>query len=140
MIWFLYTFASAFFGALSVILTRIGLAGVDPTWAATINSLITTGFLVTASLFLSKFNETMIKINMSNMGYILLAGIASGTAWLCYIIALKYGAVSGVVAIEVAIDFVLVLVFCALIWGEYTSIKYIIGGILMTAGAVLVSI
>jgi transporter family protein len=130
----------SFFGALSVIFTRIGLAGVDPTWAATINSLITTGFLVVASLTFREVNGTTIaSLNSVHAWYILLAGVASGSGWLCYIIALKYGAVSGVVAMEVAIDFVLVLIFCAVIWGEYTSIKYVIGGLLMTLGAVLVS-
>lgn len=139
MNWFLYAFASALFGALAIIFTRIGLAGIDPTWAATIESSVITACLVLTSIVSRKINGANVITLQSSYGwYILLAGICGGAAWVSYLIALKYGIVSKVVAIE-RLSFVLVLIFCVLIWNEYTSIKYLIGGILMTVGILLIS-
>ena len=138
--WLFYAFLSALFAALVAIFGKLGLKTIDSTLATTIRSIIMAGFLILVSLGMRKFDGFHFA-NLSNRDWILisLSGIAGAMSWLFYFFALKVGDASKIVAID-RLSIIFVVILAGIFLAEGFSWKSITGAILMTGGAILISL
>ena len=95
-------------------------------------------FLVLVSLFLGKA-KLLHTIENRVLLFIVLSGVSGAISWLFYFFALKTGPVSGVAALD-RLSVVFVLILAALFLGEHLTWKTGLGGALITAGAVLMTL
>ncbi len=136
--WILFALLSAIFAALVAIFGKIGIKDIDSTLATTVRAVIMAGFLVITSFFLGKA-DLLKTINNKALLFIALSGIAGAISWLCYFFALKTGPAPSVAALD-RLSVVFVLIFAALVLGESFTLKSGIGAILLTIGAVLMTL
>jgi bacterial/archaeal transporter family protein len=133
--WILYALLSAGFAGAVAIFGKIGIKNIDSTLATSVRAVIMAVFLVLASLALNKL--PLIKtIESKTLLFIILSGVAGALSWLFYFLALKYGPVSGVAALD-RLSVVFVVILAALFLGEAMTIKSAIGLLLIVGGALL---
>lgn len=133
--WILYAFLSALFAALVAIFGKIGIQNVDTTLATSVRAVIMAVFLAGSALALGKA-KLLSTIDGKAFSFILLSGIAGALSWLFYFFALKNGPASGVSALD-RLSVVFVIVIAAIFLGEALTWKTVLGGALITAGAML---
>lgn len=133
--WIIYALLSAFFAALVAIFGKIGLAGIDTTFATAIRSVIMAIFLVVVSYVLGKIDFGT-SFNLKALAFIALSGIAGALSWLFYFSALKTGPAPAVAALD-RLSVVFVLVLALLFLGEHFTWKSGLGAFLVAAGAIL---
>lgn len=138
MQWIFYAIGSAFFAALVAIFGKIGLKGVDTTLATAVRAIVMALFLIIVVFSLKKFSGIEAIFGRPLL-FIILSGIAGALSWLFYFWAIKYGPVSGVVALD-RTSVVLALVLAALFLGETLTLKTALGGALILGGALLVAL
>ncbi|MFA7308841.1 MAG: EamA family transporter [Patescibacteria group bacterium] len=138
MLYILYAILSAFFAALVAIFGKLGLKDVDPTIATTVRVAVMMAFFLVVATALSKW-KLISQIDNHALGWIAASGIAGAISWFFYFIALKAGPV-GVVTVIDRTSVVFALVFAALFLAEGITWKTGLGGLLVLAGAILVSI
>lgn len=137
--WLLYAFLSSVSAAGVAILGKLGLQGVDSTLATTIRSVIMAIFLITVSVTLNKLNsQSLSSLSTKDLGLIIASGLCGAISWLFYFAALKEGIVSRVVVID-RLSFVFAIILSVLILHEKLNIVGIIGTILMSGGAMLIT-
>ncbi|OGD32221.1 hypothetical protein A3C91_02880 [Candidatus Azambacteria bacterium RIFCSPHIGHO2_02_FULL_52_12] len=136
--WIFYALLSAVFAALVAVFGKIGVQGIDSTLATTVRAVIMAVLLVAVSLVSGKFQLTG-TISGNAFLFIVLSGIAGALSWLFYFVALKYGPASAVAALD-RLSVVFVLVLAVLFLGEHFSWKSGVGAVLVTIGAILMSI
>lgn len=138
--WLLYALFAAFFAALVAIFAKLGLKDIDTTLATTVRAIIMAGFLVIVSIFLKKFEGfSLLSFSSKEWLLIALAGIAGALSWLFFFVALKEGVASNVVAID-RLSVVFVVFLAALFLGETLGWQVVLGALIMSAGAVLISL
>ncbi len=137
-LWILFAILSAVFAALVAIFGKVGLGGVDSTLATTVRSLVMAVFLLILSLLLGKM-EIIKTINLKIFVFILLSGIAGALSWLFYFFALKLGPAPGVAALD-RLSVVFVLLFAVIFLAQPLSWKLGVGALLVTLGAILMSL
>lgn len=138
MIWIIYALLSAAFAALVAIFGKIGIKNIDSTLATTVRAVVMAGFLAITSLFLGKYSQ-LNTIDSKALKFIVLSGISGALSWLFYFVAIKNGPVTGVAALD-RLSVVFVLVFAVLILGENLTWKSGLGALLITAGAILMTL
>lgn len=136
--WIFYALLSAFFAALVAIFGKIGLKGIDTTFATTVRSIIMAAFLVMTSLALGKL-DFHTSLGGKALTFIVLSGIAGALSWLFYFSALKNGPASGVAALD-RLSVVFVLALALLFLGEHFTWKSSLGAFFIAAGAILMVI
>ncbi len=136
--WILFALLSATFAALVAIFGKIGIQNLDSTLATTVRAVIMAAFLVAVSLLLGKA-KLLSTIDNKALAFIALSGIAGATSWLFYFLALKHGPASGVAALD-RLSVVFVLVLAVLFLSESLTWKSGLGAVLLTMGAILMSI
>ena len=136
--WLTWALLSAFFAALTAILAKLGVAGVDSNLATAIR---TTVVLVFAWLLvvLTRQAGAIPTLSPKNWLFLFLSGLATGLSWLCYFHAIKIGPVSKVAPID-KLSVALVIVFSALFLGEQLTPAKAAGGILIVAGAIVIAL
>ena len=138
LLWVLYAFLSAFFSSLIIIFAKVGLQPIDPVVATTIRSFIMSGFLVIICLLLKKHTSTptngMLWIDWL---FIVASAIAGASSWLFYFLALKYGPIAPVIAID-RLSLAFAIILSAIFLKEVISIVNWIGIALMVGGAYLI--
>ena len=136
--WLTWALLSAFFAALTAILAKLGVAGVDSNLATAVRTSVVVVFtwLLVA---LTRQAAGIPMLSRRNWLFLVLSGLATGLSWLCYFHALKVGPVSKVASID-KLSVVLVIVFGALILGERLSVAKAAGGALIVAGAILIAL
>lgn len=130
----LFALASAASAALVAIFGKIGLSKVDTTLATAIRAIVMAVLLTIAALALKKWDLST--IDNKAYFYIFLAGVAGATSWFFYFLALKFGPATTVAAID-RLSVVFVILLAAAFLGEALTLKSIIGGALIVAGALL---
>ncbi len=135
MTWMLFALMGAFFAALVAIFAKIGLAGVDTTFATTLRAIIMAVFLVVVSLGLGKFDLGNLPPGKALL-FIGLSGIAGALSWLAMFAALKMGPAPGVSAID-RTSVIFVLIFSVLFLGTQFTWKAALGALLIAVGAIL---
>lgn len=135
MTWMLFALVGALFAALVAIFAKIGLEGVDTTFATALRSIIMAVFLVVVALSLGKFDLGNLPPGKALL-FITLSGIAGALSWLCMFAALKLGPVPSVSAID-RTSVVFVLIFSILFLGTQFTWKAAFGALLIAIGAIL---
>lgn len=138
MHWITYALLSAVFAALVAIFGKVGIKGIDSTLATSVRAVVMAVFLVVVSFALGKA-KLLHTIENRVLLFIVLSGVSGAISWLFYFFALKTGPVSGVAALD-RLSVVFVLILAALFLGEHLTWKTGLGGILITAGAVLMTL
>lgn len=136
--WIVPALLSAVFAALVAVFGKIGITGIDSTLATTVRAVIMAVFLAMISLSLGKAS-LLPTIQPRAFIFILLSGIAGAISWLFYFVALKQGPASGVAALD-RLSVAFVFVFALLFLGEQFGWKSALGALLVTAGAILMSL
>lgn len=133
--WFIFALLSAVFAALTSILAKKGIEGVNSNLATAIRTVVVL-FMAWGMVFLTNTQGGIGAIGRKSWLYLILSGLATGASWLCYYKALQMGQASKVVPIDklsVVITLVLAFVFLD---EEFTS-KSIAGCILIGIGTLL---
>lgn len=131
-VWVLYALLSALFAALTSILAKMGMEGINSNLATAIRTVVVLVMAWGLVLFTGAQNGVS---NISTKGWVflVLSGIATGLSWLFYYKALQMGEASKVVPID-KFSVVISMVLAFVILKETISVKTIIGGLLITAG------
>ena len=135
MMWIIYALLAAVFAAAVAILGKIGLKDVDSTLATTIRAVVMAIFLLGAATILQKFSLFKTVSNQA-LTFIIFSGIAGALSWLFYFLALKYGPVTGVAALD-RLSVVFVVILAAMFLGEAFTVKSVAGLAFLVLGAIL---
>jgi bacterial/archaeal transporter family protein len=138
MSWIILALLSAVFAALVAVFGKIGIKGIDSTLATSVRAVVMAVFLVIVALGLGKA-KLLHTIEHRTLLFIVFSGISGALSWLFYFFALKSGPATGVAALD-RMSVVFVLILAALFLGEHLTWKTGFGGILITAGAVLMTL
>ena len=133
--WFILALLSAVFAALTSILAKVGIEGVNSNLATAIRTLVVVA-MAWGMVFITNTQSGLADISKRSWLFLILSGLATGASWLCYYKALQMGDASKVVPIDklsVAITLILAFVF---LHEEFTA-KSLIGSILITAGTIV---
>lgn len=130
--WFVFALGSAVFAALTSILAKIGIEGVNSNLATAIRTVVVLG-MAWGMVFLTGSQSGISGISKKSWLFLILSGLATGASWLCYYRALQIGEASKVVPVDkLSVVITLVLAF-AFLHEQFTA-KSAIGAILITAG------
>ena len=133
--WFVFALLSAVFAALTSILAKVGIEGVDSNLATALRTSVVL-LMSWGMVFLTGAQGGISQINIKSWLFLILSGLATGTSWLCYYRALQMGTVSKVVPIDkLSVVFTLILAFIFL--HEKLTVKSAIGAVLITAGTLV---
>ena len=135
--WMIYAILSAVFAALTSILAKFGISGVE----SNLGTAIRTGVVLVMAwvIVFAKGKQTQIKyIDKKELLFIALSGIATGASWLCYYYAVQNGVLSVVVPID-KLSILVTVVFSYFVFREKLSKKALIGLCLMVIGTLLMA-
>ena len=133
--WFVFALLSAFFAALTSILAKIGIEGVNSNLATAIRTAVVL-VMSWGMVFLTGAQTGLQSISQKSWLFLILSGLATGASWLCYYRAIQSGEVSKVVPIDkLSVVFTLVLAFVFL--HEQFTVKALIGCVLIGAGTIV---
>ncbi|MBU5484987.1 EamA family transporter [Clostridium sp. MSJ-11] len=130
--WKLFAILSALFAALTSILAKIGIKGVDSNLATAIRTIVII-FLSWGIVFATGAQSGIKSLTKQNWTFLILSGLATGLSWIFYYKAISLGNVSQVVPIDKS-SIVLTLILSFFILGEQFTVKTLIAGLLITAG------
>lgn len=133
--WVLFALLSAVFAALTSILAKIGIEGVNSTLATAIRTVVVL-VMAWGMVFLTGREKEIPNIAGRSWLFLVLSGAATGLSWLCYYYALQKGPASKVVPID-KLSVVISLVLAFLVLHEKADLKTVIGGLLITAGTLV---
>jgi len=135
MNWFGWALASAFFAALTAILAKVGLQGVDSDLATLLRTFVIAGTLGGIVAATGKWQDPTTLPHRA-LAFLVLSGLATGASWICYFRALKLGDASRVAPVD-KLSVLLVAVLAVVFLGERPSARDWFG-IAMVGGGVLV--
>ena len=133
--WFVFALLSAIFAALTSILAKVGIDGVNSNLATAIRTVVVVG-MAWGMVFLTNAQNGIAEISRRSWIFLILSGIATGASWLCYYKALQVGEASKVVPID-KLSVVITLVLAFVFLHEEFTVKSLIGCILITAGTLI---
>lgn len=133
--WAVYAVLSAVFAALTSILAKIGIEGVNSNLATALRTLVVVA-MSWGMVFLTDAQGGISAISRRSWLFLILSGLATGASWLCYYRALQIGKASDVVPID-KMSVVITLVLAAIFLGEKFTVKSAIGAVLITAGTLI---
>lgn len=135
--WFVFALLSAVFAALTSILAKVGIEGVNSNLATAIRTVVVV-VMAWVIVFMTNKQGGIADISKKSWIFLILSGFATGASWLCYYRALQYGNVSKVVSVDklsVVITFVLAFLFLH----EEFTVKALIGCVLIGAGTLVLA-
>ena len=133
--WFVFALLSAVFAALTSILAKVGIDGVNSTLATAIRTVVVV-IMSWGMVFLTNVQGGIGDISRKSWVFLILSGIATGASWLCYYKALQIGEASKVVPID-KLSVVITLVLAFVFLHEQFTIKSLIGCILIGVGTLV---
>jgi transporter family protein len=134
MNWIGWALLSAIFAAATALLAKVGVEHVDSNLATAFRTTVVVVFAWGIALGLGKHGEIR-SLDRRTMLFLGLSGLATGLSWLCYFRALQLGPASRVAPLD-KLSVPLVMVFAWLLMGEKMDTQAIVGGVLITAGAI----
>ena len=133
--WFVFAILSAVFAALTSILAKIGIEGVNSNLATALRTIVVLA-MAWGMVFLTHAQNGITQISKKSWLFLILSGLATGASWLCYYRALQVGEASKVVPIDkLSVVFTLILAFVFL--HEQFTVKSLVGCILIGVGTLL---
>lgn len=133
--WFVFALLSALFAALTSILGKIGVDGVNSNLATAIRTAVVL-VMAWGMVFLTHANSGISSISRKSWVFLILSGLATGASWLCYYRALQLGPASKVVPVD-KLSVVITLVLAFVFLGEKATPKSILGCVLIGLGTLL---
>ena len=133
--WFLFALLSAIFAALTSILAKVGVEGVNSNLATAIRTLVVVA-MAWGMVFLTNAQNGIAEISKRSWLFLILSGLATGASWLCYYKALQLGDASKVVPID-KLSVVITLILAFVFLHEEFTIKSLIGCILIVIGTLI---
>ena len=133
--WMIYAVLSAVFAALTSILSKVGISGVESNLGTAIRTSVVLVMAWCIVLARGKHRQLK-KIDKREVMFVLLSGVATGASWLCYYYAIAHGLVSVVVPID-KLSIVVAIVFSYIVFGEKLSKKALLGLVMMITGTLL---
>ena len=143
MTWIGWALLSAAFAAATALLAKVGVAHVDSNLATALRTSVVVVFAWGIALALSKPGAGLLgeirSLDRRTLLFLALSGLATGLSWLCYFRALQLGPASRVAPLD-KLSVPLVIVFAWLLLGEKLTPSAVAGGLLITAGAVVIAL
>lgn len=133
--WFIFALLSAVFAALTSILAKVGIDGVNSNLATAIRTMVVVA-MAWGMVFLTNTQGGISEISRKSWLFLILSGLATGASWLCYYRAIQIGEVSKVVPID-KLSVVITLVMAAVFLHEKFTPKSVIGCILIGVGTLV---
>lgn len=133
--WLPLALGSSVFAALTSILAKIGIDGVNSTLATAIRTFVVLA-MSWGMVFLTNAHAGIGEISKRSWVFLILSGLATGASWLCYYKALQVGDASKVVPID-KLSVVITMVLAAVILHEQFTLRSILGCMLIAAGTLL---
>ncbi len=133
--WFVFALLSAVFAALTSILAKVGIEGVNSNLATAIRTAVVV-IMAWGIVFLTHGQNSISEISRKSWLFLILSGLATGGSWLCYYKALQVGEVSKVVPID-KLSVVITLVLAFVFLHEEFTVKSLIGCVLIGAGTLI---
>ena len=133
--WFVFALLSAVFAALTSILAKVGIEGVNSNLATAIHTVVVLA-MAWGMVFVTNTQGGLTDISKKSWLFLILSGLATGASWLCYYRALQIGEASKVVPID-KLSVVITLVLAFVFLHERFTPKSLIGCLLIGAGTLL---
>lgn len=133
--WMIFAVLSAVFAALTSILAKIGIEGVNSNLATAIRTIVVV-IMAWGMVFLTHAQNGLVEISKKSWIFLILSGLATGASWLCYYKALQMGDASKVVPID-KLSVVITLILAFVFLHEQFTTKSLIGCILIGAGTLI---
>ena len=133
--WFIFALLSAIFAALTSILAKIGIDGVNSNLATAIRTTVVL-LMSWGMVFITNTLSGVLEISKKSWMFLILSGLATGASWLCYYKALQMGNVSKVVPID-KLSVVITLVLAFVFLHEQFTAKALVGCMLIGAGTLV---
>lgn len=133
--WMIFAVLSAVFAALTSILAKIGIEGVNSNLATAIRTIVVV-IMAWGMVFLTHAQNGLEEISKRSWIFLILSGLATGASWLCYYKALQMGDASKVVPID-KLSVVITLILAFVFLHEQFTAKSLIGCILIGAGTLI---
>jgi len=138
MNWLVWSLLSALFAALTAILAKLGMAGVDSNLATAVRTGVVLVFAWGVALATNPVSAVF-TLSRRAWLFLVLSGLATGLSWLCYFRALQLGPASKVAPID-KLSVVFVIGFAALFLHETLTVRTVVGGLLIAAGALVLAL
>jgi transporter family protein len=133
--WIIFAILSAVFAALTSILAKVGIDGVNSNLATAIRTVVVV-IMAWVMVFLTNAQSGLPQISKKSWIFLILSGLATGASWLCYYRALQIGEASKVVPID-KLSVVITLILAFVFLHEEFTVKSLIGCILISVGTVV---
>lgn len=133
--WLLFALLSAVFAALTSILAKVGIEGVNSNLGTAVRTVVVL-VMAWGMVFLTHTQTGLRDISQKSWIFLILSGLATGASWLCYYRALQIGEASKVVPVD-KLSVVITLILAFLFLHEEFTVKSAIGAILITAGTLV---
>ncbi|MDE7251390.1 MAG: EamA family transporter [Acetatifactor sp.] len=133
--WLVFALLSAVFAALTTILAKIGIEGVNSNLATAVRTMVVV-LMAWVMVFVTHAQGGISQIGRRSWVFLILSGLATGASWLCYYRALQLGEASKVVPID-KLSVVITLVLAFVILREEFTVRSLIGCILIGAGTLV---
>ena len=133
--WFVFALLSAVFAALTSILAKVGIDGVNSSLATAIRTVVVV-IMSWGMVFLTNAQGGIGDISRKSWLFLILSGLATGASWLCYYKALQIGEASKVVPID-KLSVVITLILAFVFLHEQFTFKSLIGCVLIGAGTLI---
>ncbi|WCB33458.1 EamA family transporter [Fusobacterium nucleatum] len=130
--WVIFAILSAVFAALTSILAKIGIEGVNSNLATAVRTVVIV-FMAWLMVFITGNQNGIMDISKKSWIFLILSGLATGASWLCYYKALQLGEASKVVPID-KLSIVITIVLAFIFLGEQITLKTLIGCSLIVIG------
>lgn len=136
--WFIFALLSAIFAALTSILAKVGIDGVNSNLATAVRTVVVLA-MAWGMVFLTNTQNELFTIGKKSWIFLILSGLATGASWLCYYKALQMGDASKVVPVD-KLSVIITLVLAFIFLHENFTTKSLIGSILIAAGTLFMVI
>jgi transporter family protein len=133
--WIGWALLSALFAAATALLAKVGVEHVDSNLATALRTTVVVVFAWGIAIALGRHGEIR-SLDRRTLLFLTLSGLATGLSWLCYFRALQLGPASRVAPLD-KLSVPLVMIFAWLLLGEKINAAALVGGALITAGAIV---
>lgn len=133
--WFVFALLSAVFAALTSVLAKVGIEGVNSNIATALRTCVVLA-MAWLMVFITHAQSGIGSIGRKSWVFLILSGLATGASWLCYYKAIQMGSVSKVAPID-KLSVVITLILAVIFLHEDFTVKSAVGAALITAGTVL---
>ena len=130
--WFVFAILSSIFAALTSILAKIGIEGVNSNLETAVRTIVVV-LMAWFMVFITGNQNGIVDISKKSWIFLILSGLATGASWLCYYKALQLGEASKVVPID-KLSIVITIILAFVFLGEQITLKSLIGCCLIVTG------